>query len=74
MARTVRHKVFQFSELNKAAKAKAEQSILIIAIHYYEEQFGIPIAVGSPSLSEWKEEHFKISDYEFTQEGNIFFK
>ena len=75
MARTVRTKVFQFSELNEKAKGKAKEQLHVLASSAHRGEFGDAMIFKEENkFHNWKEEHFNIKDYEFTQEGNIFFK
>lgn len=80
MARTIRTKVFRFNELGAKAKEKAQKDIDTLAKEEYdkfwegyEEEHSIGMN-NMPSIEEWKKNHYDINQFEFTQEGNIFFK
>lgn len=75
MARTVRTKIFQFSELNSKAKEKAKKQLHALSVAAHTEEFVRGETMTTDiNFTEWKAEHFNTKDYEFTKEGNIFFK
>lgn len=72
---TVRVKVYSFSELNPKAQQKAKRRLHALCLVAHEEEFGeMVILKEGEDFPQWEREHFNTKDYEFTQEGNIFFK